>query len=200
MYAAVHTNSLWYFQCDCGIKKMMAAKDIKNGKVKSCGCLRRETTAAKNKASAKYGDIYREPTGMSWRGMMARCYNKNQISYAYYGAVGIFVCEFIRATPSNLASLIGVRPLGKTLDRIDNLKGYYCGQCAECLSKNLEFNIRWATRKTQQRNTSHNRLFTINGETKCVTEWAEIHGINRDTMWTRVKAGKTGADLIAPVK
>lgn len=177
---------------------MLRIKDVKNGKSKSCGCLRRESTAATNKAKSKFGPVYKSPTGMSWRGMMGRCYNKRHHSYAYYGAIGIAVCEFLRATPQNVIDLIGCRPDSKTLDRKDNLDGYHCGQCAECLRNEWKFNIRWATSKQQSRNKNSNRMFTINGETKCVTEWAEIYGIKRDTIWDRVKHGKSGADLIAP--
>ena len=198
--ASSSSPRLWEFVCDCGNVKSARISDIKRGMVKSCGCLAKENLISRNKANAKYGEIFNLPTGMSWRGMMARCYNPKQNSYPYYGAIGITVCEFLRSTPQNIVLIIGPRPSKRTLDRKNNRDGYHCGQCKECLENNWPLNIRWATKNVQARNKSSNRLFTINGETRCVTEWAEIHRIKRDTIWDRVKHGKTGLDLIAPPK
>lgn len=32
----------WFCRCDCGEEKIVASRDLKSGKVKSCGCLRRD--------------------------------------------------------------------------------------------------------------------------------------------------------------
>lgn len=37
-----NNRTRWLCRCDCGNEKDVAARDLKAGKVKSCGCLRRE--------------------------------------------------------------------------------------------------------------------------------------------------------------
>ena len=38
----------WICRCDCGTKKSVSAKELRTGRTKSCGCLNREQTAARN--------------------------------------------------------------------------------------------------------------------------------------------------------
>lgn len=50
---------IYLFQCDCGNKKELSGSLVRTGTVKSCGCFRSETTAAKNfkhgqSATSKY--------------------------------------------------------------------------------------------------------------------------------------------------
>ncbi len=79
------------------------------------------------------------PTYNSWRGMKKRSLNPNNPNYRYYGGRGIKVCKRWMDFENFLADL-GERPEGKTLDRIDNNKGYEPGNC------------RWATPKQQIQN------------------------------------------------
>jgi len=69
---------------------------------------------------------------------------------------------------------MGPRPVGKTIDRIDNNFGYSKENC------------RWVDWKTQQRNRRSNHLITFQGETKCLIEWAEQFGIRKDTLRRRI--------------
>mgnify|MGYP000913227399 CR=1 FL=1 len=48
---ALHSNRTstgvkWTFRCDCGVEKVLNAALVKAGNTRSCGCLRREITAA----------------------------------------------------------------------------------------------------------------------------------------------------------
>ncbi len=56
---------------------------------------------------------------------------------------------------------VGEKPTGFSLDRID-VNGHY-----------EKGNVRWVDEKTQQRNRTTNHLITLNGETRCIAEWAE---------------------------
>ena len=43
---------LWICRCTCGKTKKVAATSLRDGSVKSCGCLKRDATIARNKAGA----------------------------------------------------------------------------------------------------------------------------------------------------
>jgi len=68
------------------------------------------------------------PTYQSWAGMKSRCSNKNHIHYKDYGGRGITFCDRWNDF-KNFFEDMGIRPEGKTLDRIDNDKGYSKENC-----------------------------------------------------------------------
>lgn len=133
--------------------------------------------------------------------MIRRCYDSSRPSFKAYGGAGIFVCEFLRASYSNLIDLIGMRPEGDfSIDRIDNKKGYFCGDCAECCSKGESKNVRWGTRIQQNRNRGFVHKILIHGEILTPPEISEKYDINYRTIKTRISKGWTGLDLIIPTQ
>jgi len=75
----------------------------------------------------------------------------------------------------NFLKDMGPRPSKQySLDRIDNNKGY----CKE--------NCRWATIKEQTRNRKNNVNITFNNETKCISDWANIYNLKRNTISDRI--------------
>lgn len=120
--------------------------------------------------------------------MRQRCNNPKHPRYADWGGRGITVCkrwdEF-----SNFLDDMGVAPVGMTLDREDNSKGYCKANC------------RWVTRTTQQQNTRKNRNITHCGETHCIREWARRLGMSPNTITARLLYGWTTYDtLTTPVQ
>lgn len=41
-------NAIWRVRCDCGVEFDALASNLKAGKTRSCGCLRREETKKRN--------------------------------------------------------------------------------------------------------------------------------------------------------
>lgn len=83
----------------------------------------------------------------SWRGMIERCYNPKHRQYKDYGGRGITVCEKWSGSFGfqNFYIDMGVRPNGKTLDRIDNNSDYAPGNC------------KWSTYTEQAKNRRKRR-------------------------------------------
>lgn len=135
-------------------------------------------------------------TGHSWANMLKRCYSVDNPKFASYGASGIKVCEFLRASPVNLVILIGLKPNGRfSLGRIDNSGNYSCGSCTECLFNKWKKNVRWETPIQQARNTRRNSLVKIGGEVRCVAEWCEQFGISRKRFRGQLRRGEINGTM-----
>jgi hypothetical protein len=152
--------------CDCGKTKIIRFNHIKNNKIRSCGCYGKTSHITHHMS---YSSTY-----ATWHGMKRRCYNNKSNSYSGYGGRGITVCDRWKNSFDNFLKDMGERPEALTIDRIDNDKGYSKENC------------RWATIEQQSRNTRRNKFFTIDGETKCLSDWCQIYDMPRDTIHRRV--------------
>ena len=133
-------------------------------------------------------DGIRTRTYETWKAMIARCTNPRHHAYRRYGGRGITVDERWRHFEHFLADM-GIKPPGLTLERIDNTHGYSPANC------------RWATRKEQARNRRNNRLFTHQGVTRHLAEWAITLNLPLSVLWGRLRRGWSVADtLTMPVK
>lgn len=85
------------------------------------------------------------PEHSCWYSMIDRCHRSSNDAYHNYGGRGILVCDEWRNDPWTffryLDEVLGPRPLGYSLDRIDNDGNYEPG------------NIRWADQSTQVLNS-----------------------------------------------
>ena len=123
-------NAVWCCICDCGGTAEVPSNNLRSGNSKSCGCAKAPRRGPRMLCTRTY---------KSWASMMQRCTNPNHVWFRRYGGRGITVSERWREYANFLADM-GLRPAGKSLDRIDNSQGY----CAE--------NCRWATAKEQATN------------------------------------------------
>lgn len=163
-------------KCDCGKIKTFKFSHVKSGGVKSCGCLKLETTRKNGLANRRHGQSVpgkRTGTYRSWETMKSRCMNKSDPSFSLYGGRGIKVCKRWMKFDNFLKDM-GDRARGETIDRI-NVNGDYESS-----------NCRWATRTIQQRNKRNNRLVLFRGKTVPLIVVSEETGVPYSRLWERI--------------
>ena len=129
-------------RCHCGTIVELIASNVLNGHTQSCGCLQRERTS---KANATHRRT-RTTEHTIWMNMIQRCLNPKSPAYKNYGGRGILVCERWLDFASFLEDM-GLRPKGRTLERVNNEQGYTPENCV------------WATRTEQANNSRANRNY-----------------------------------------
>lgn len=175
-------------RCVCGNEKVVIGSSLRSKRTKSCGCKAIRATvirSTKHGHSPMNGKI--SPTYHTWGGMKARCSNPKHKHYPYYGGKGITFCVKWETFTGFLEDM-GEKPVGTSLDRIDN-NGNYCKE-----------NCRWATATEQARNKSVTAFYTSNGITKPAQQWAEELGVNVSTLHERVARWGVDIGVSAPKK
>lgn len=183
----------WWCRCRCGMELAVAVASLKNGNTTSCGCFRRLATSERAKKRITHG-CRSKPEYRAWVAMRDRCSCKSHHAYGSYGGRGIVVCEGWRGSDSfeNFYAIMGDKPtLSHSIDRIDNNKGYDCGQCGDCKARKAQLNCRWATWDQQSANRRSTRLISYKGETLCLAEWARRFSLNHCQLSARLKRGWT---------
>ena len=160
------TDTYWLCECKCGNTTTVTSYCLKSGRIKSCGCLRKEGTHGKSNTR-----LYK-----IWGNMKSRCYNPNSARFSSYGMRGISVCEEWKNNFQSFYEWAITNGYNDTLsiDRID-VNGNYCPE-----------NCRWATSKEQGNNKSDSRFLTYKGKTQTLAQWAEENGIKTTTLHARI--------------
>jgi hypothetical protein len=118
----------------------------------------------------------RRPEYRVYMGMLDRCRNPNNKHYHRYGGRGIKVCDKWQKGFWFFYEDVGSRPSpGHSLDRYPNNDGNY-----------EPGNVRWATPKEQQRNRRVNHVIEFRGERKTLAEWAEVTGLDKRSLRSRI--------------
>lgn len=177
----IHVFGRWMVECvcSCSAPATVCARSLIIGRTRSCGCLRVDATRA-NKRRHGMTDT---PTHISWMAMHQRCADARRDNHKWYGGRGITVCDRLGVFENFLADM-GERPIGKTLDRINN-DGHYAPE-----------NCRWATQKQHVRNGRLARIIESDGQRMCIVEWSETSGVARSTIQQRLSNGWDPDDAI----
>ena len=162
---------MWECRCECGGVTVAATGQLRSGGTKSCGCLKRDI-------QTKHG-MWKSRTYSIWNAMLNRC--RQAQHKKYYADIGI--CERWRQFENFLTDM-GEAPEGMSIDRIDNAKGYSPDNC------------RWATQRTQVRNTRRRTEYEYKGERKSLIEWAETLGMSFEMLRGRIRRGWSFHDAI----
>ena len=166
-----------YFKCECacGNIKEIRQDSVLAGVVKSCGCLLKESNIKRFTRHGHARDKNVSGEYRAWQAMKARCLNPNTIEYEHYGGRGIKICNDWLTSFDNFLKDVGPRPSkSHTLDRVD-VNGNYTPD-----------NCRWATYTHQNQNARFNDNIELNGQTKCLSEWARTYNISCKTVWSRI--------------
>lgn len=157
-----------FCQCDCGNLKEVRYNDLKRS-TKSCGCIRSEVIRKrKTTHGLEKTKVYR-----AWINMRDRCLNPKNISHKSYVDKGITFDEKWNSFEKFFEDM-GHPQKNESLDRIDN-NGDYCKE-----------NCRWTTAKIQNNNRSSNRIIEYRNESKTVSEWCDLLGLNSAALTYRL--------------
>lgn len=154
-------RTLWTCQCECGNIKNIDGYTLRTGQSLSCGC---------SKDGHSKTRLY-----SIWIGIKDRTTCKERPRAKDYINRGITMCDEWNEWEvfKNWAINNGYRE-ELSIDRIDNNKGYYPENC------------RWVDTKVQSQNKRNNIVVKINGETRVLTEWCRILGLNRYSVKSRI--------------
>jgi len=164
----------WLCKCSCGKVVSVAGSNLNANRCRSCGCKKSEYIGDGHRTHGRS----RTSEHGTWCAIKQRCGNPNAGCYPRYGGRGIKVCERWLESFDNFFEDMGPRPSRyHSIDRINNDGNYEPGNC------------RWATQIVQSHNSTASTNLTLNGETKCIAEWAAQAGIGVKSMYTRLANG-----------
>lgn len=169
------TRNKWLCQCDCGNKCLATTSDLRRGKTKSCGCLKKELDKNRNKRHGMSNTSLHK----RWRSIKDRCFNSKSKSFKNYGGRGISMCdEWKNSFESfeNWALGNGYQE-NLTIERIDVDGNYEPKNCC------------WIPLEEQAKNRRTTRLISFNGETYSIREWSKRLGISESTLYFRLNSG-----------
>lgn len=159
-------------QCDCGNITITSLNRLRQGKVKSCGCLV-GTTYAKHK------ELTNSRLYHIWASIKQRCYYPKAISYPNYGGRGVCMSSLWKDDFMSFYKWAIEHGYNDnlTIDRIDYNGNYEPSNC------------KWSTMKEQAQNKRNNIVLELNGEKHTIAEWSKITGIRAGTLQNRKYSG-----------
>ncbi len=129
-------------RCTCGVVKDIAAGHLRGANSRSCGCFAAEQIGNRSRTHGRS----KTPLYNVWTSIIDRCTCPTAQGYKHYGGRGISICARWRNSFEAFSKDMGPRPLGASIDRINNNRGYSPKNC------------RWATSSEQNRNSRRTKL------------------------------------------
>ncbi len=152
----------WLCKCDCGKSLAIDTQGLTSGRTKSCGCLARELATQRFRTHG----MSRTKEWRAWLHAKGRCYDRNDSRYRIYGARGVKMCKEWRNDFAQFLRDMGRSPLGMTLERVDNSKGYEPKNCV------------WASRLQQANNKRTNSIVELYGKRMTLSECSRMFRVS----------------------
>jgi len=168
----------WRCECICGSEVVVKQKALLDRLKQSCGCIKRK------RPKRRGAPIHPSMHGLYcvWGGIKDRCYNPNNVSYKNYGGRGVVMCKEWKKNPRAFikwALKNGWSP-DLQIDKDIKSKGTPVYSPDTCSI---------VTAKENSRHKRNTHWLTFDGETRCLSEWAEIVGIEYSALRSRLKIG-----------
>jgi hypothetical protein len=175
----------YWCACRCGQIVRIIRGHLINDITESCGCLQKEIAAKITKKRSTTHGMTKTKEYKAWRSAKERCYNINNPFYKDYGARGITMCKRWRNSFEKFYEEVGPCPIGMTLERLNNNKGYKPGNCE------------WETRLHQANNRRSNHFIIYGNQRLTMAQWAKKEKISYVALYHRVSKGQDGAEALA---
>lgn len=166
--------------CDCGNEKNILLYQLRTGRSKSCGCIKKENA---KKLFSTHG-LSKTQIFRVWLGIKKRTDHNSKWCVGNYKKFGIKMCDewkndFKAFYDWSIENGYKEEKLPNgmnkwTIDRIDN-RGDYCPE-----------NCRWATNKEQMNNQTTNRMITYKGKTQTLSQWCDELGLRYSPICQRL--------------
>lgn len=138
--------------CDCGTTKTVNLGNLKNGKIKSCGCLK----VKNNREKLTTHGLTKHSLFGRWKNITQRCNNKNNAAHKSYGGRGIAICDEWKNDFKAFYDwcMANGYEKGLQIDRINNNGNYEPSNCRFVTAKEN-------TRNSRQTKLDANQVFHI---------------------------------------
>lgn len=173
--------------CDCGKEKIINWHSIRRGLSQSCGCLRIDTNTTHGYSKHLLRGV--------WSAIKSRCYKINDPSYHNYGARGVTMAKCWIDDYGAFYIWCIANGWQKGLDLDKDIKS----QSGSGLIYSPEYCL-FVKRKNNLRSKRNNNVIVYNGESKCMSEWAEYLGMPRRTIDDRLGKGWPIEKVLTPYK
>jgi hypothetical protein len=124
LFIAKRKEHIGIVYVDCGKEKIVYGAYLRNGEVKSCGCLQREKAIQTNKARATH-KLSGHRLYITWARMKQRCLNPKSTSYKIYGGRGIKISKDWLKFENFYRDMFPTWKENLTIERVD-VNGNYC--------------------------------------------------------------------------